>query len=304
MFIYDSMSFAGVEYMARNVNSKILPSLEKFNNYNCLLCENPEYLSGKDFILWLHNNLCDYSKYFPAFLQENSHRIKKIICVSEWHKNKFLSEIQADIDETKITYIYNAVDDIEYDLKRFKKNETIKIIQTTKAYRGLNILLHSLKNINKNIEVYIFNDLYTDLLNDKEKKYIQELVGNKKVYFFGQTPIKTVHKFISESHIFAYPASVEETFCIAQAEAMSAGCLSVTSNLGALKETSGGYSLTFDFDDNDFEKNVKNYSLLLNNAIDLIENQQWNPQDQCNFIKNNYSWNKIYQDWEKLHQEI
>jgi glycosyltransferase involved in cell wall biosynthesis len=303
MFKYNKSFFGGTEYLAQFVNNEVLPKLPKFKNYNCIVAPgNFEISSHKENILWIHNNLYEFDQEFILLIQKNHDLIKKFIFVSDWQKKEFLSMM--NIDKNKLFVINNFSEKIEYHSDKFKNINTVKLIHFSESYRGMDILLNSIPRIDHQIELKIFNDFYPDLLDPDKKIILNELVKNQQVMFYGKTPRKTLHKYISESHIFAYPAIFNETFCLAQTEAMSAGCMSVTSNFGALKEISGGFSKTVDFDKHDFEKNVESYSNLLNNSIQELKDGQWYPNIQVDFISKQYSKRKFFEDWEYFHDNF
>jgi len=85
---------------------------------------------------------------------------------------------------------------------------------------------------------------------------------------------------------------------------MACGCLIVTSNLGALKESMNGMNTYVDIDINNFnkEKYVNEYISKLNDVMNLNdEEKETIRQNNRNYIKENYTWNVICQ---KFEQEI
>lgn len=58
----------------------------------------------------------------------------------------------------------------------------------------------------------------------------------------GSVPQQELAGALAAAGLFAYPSSYPETFCIAAAEALAAGCQVVTSDLGALPEVCGPFA--------------------------------------------------------------
>ena len=306
-FDYNLEFFGGSEYLAKNFHKKVLPHYQKFYNYQCLMLPGPvpdfqnTINDPKEIILWLHNPLAQYHNSIlfnildPRFLK----KLKYVIVGSNWHKEVIKKEL--GIPENKIIIISPAIDAITKNKNKFKEVEKVKIIYTSSSDRGLEILCESLKYVNEDFELKIFSNIYPDLL--EENSIFSQSENDKRVMFFGKTPRNTVIKYVSESHIWAYPAIFLETFCLSLAEGISAECLSVYPNIGALKETSNGVGICYEYEDNK-ELHAKLFAKVLTDSIVKIKNKEFNPKNQAQIIEEKYNWKKFEEDWGKLHEEL
>lgn len=294
-FTYNEDKFGGTEYMARGFRDKILPHVPKFNNYLCLVIPgpipsfDPEFYKEDTLILWMHNPMDQLHDLVNVLLKDSrfSDRVKYIVAVSEYHKYRLLIDLP-NIPEEKFIVIPNAIDPIEFDPAKFSNVHKPKLIHASRSYRGFNILLQSLPLIEEDFELSVFNDFYPDIPNN-----LEEYTNDKRIIFYGDTPRRTVHRAMAESHIHAYPSSFAETSCLVQMEALSAGLLSVHTNVGALPDTSLGYGIMVDY----FSLSLETYAEELTKAIIKIKNGQHYPEQQIKDIKSIFSWERALANW-------
>ena len=137
----------------------------------------------------------------------------------------------------------------------------------------------------------------------EENNIFSQSSKDKRVVFFGQTPRNTVRKYFSESHIWAYPSIFLETFCLSLVEGISAECLSIYPNIGALKETSNGIGICYEYEDNK-DLHAKLFAKILTDSIIKIKNKEFNPKNQSQTIEKSYNWKKFEKDWERLYEKL
>lgn len=325
IFNYNKQYFGGTEWMAKNFQERVLPDCLKFFNYNTILlpcgsdfftdCVNIVY-SKKETLAWLHNPLDQFNPAIGYLISDPRvlNKIKFLVVVSEWLKNVIVK--QTGIDPKKVIVINNAVDSIKYNKDKFKNIDKVKIIHTASPDRAMRVLLESLQYIEEDFELNIFNEFVPDLPQQGMLKSLENF-NDDRVIFHGKTPRRTVQKSLEESHIYAYPATFEETFCISQAEALSAGCLCVYNNLGSLKDTSSGFGQMYEFDTvfrinpadqttinsrmQNENEHAKVFAKELSKAIKTIKDNKHNPDKQVEIINQKYSWDVFVQSWKKLH---
>lgn len=294
-FDYHTNVFGGTEYMGKGFESKILSSMPKLNNYLSIIIpgivpKEKDILNyNKDIILWMHNLPKQFNYNYLFHNIEIFKKIKYIIVLSEEHKRILLLDKKVNPD---IVYVIpNAIDEIIPQ----KKSNKIKIIHTSAASRGMNILINSLKYLNDDFIVEIYNDFYPDLNTD--------IIFDSRIKFFGKTPKLTVKDSLASAHIHAYPSIYFETFCLSQAEAMSAGLLCVTSDFGALPEISNNHTILYRHTYN-YEEHSKIFAKNLKIAIDKVKSNSWNPKNQIEYINSTYSWDNIKNKWLEFHKII
>ncbi len=73
------------------------------------------------------------------------------------------------------------------------------------------------------------------------KEHYKLLASHDKIHFYGNVPQNILFQHLKASMIFLYPNTFPETCCTSILEAMGARCNIITSDLGALRETSNNF---------------------------------------------------------------
>lgn len=300
-FRYNTHVYGGTEYMGRGFEEKILPILPKLQNYQCFMMPGPvKALSdmakdGRPILLWLHNTPIQFDSSTVYFMKHRIFRdlLSYIIVPSEFHKEETIKQI--DIHPSKIYVIPNAINDYVYNPQKFNKPDKVKLIHTSSPDRGLTVLFDAVKKIDVDFRLEIYNTYDPDLNELKLK--------DDRVFFYGRTPRATVKDATEQSHIFAYPSTYPETFCLSIAESMAAGLLPVYPDYGALMEVSDGYGMHYPFED-DEEKHATIFAEQLTKAIETIKSGSWNPEEQIKYINSEYSWERNKEYWLELHNKL
>ncbi len=304
--------YGGTEYMVDNFLQKIAPDMPKLNDYLCVVMPGQMHGSalednGVPIIIWLHNTLIQFNRDAIELFDNPifSSKLKYLVVVSEYHKQQTLK--QCNVDPEKVIVIQNAIDNIDYNKDKFSNVDKVKLIHASSADRGMEVLLRATQLIEQDFELNIYNDFYPER-SEVNPKYA-EIFDDPRINFYGKTPRKTVLKSFGESHIHAYPTIYEETSCLTQIEALTAGCLSVYSDIGVLEETSMGYGMMAkiaqdDLGAIDVEEYIVKYAKLLDDAITQVKNNKFDPQDQSEKVYDFYSWRKAKERWLALHNTL
>jgi glycosyltransferase involved in cell wall biosynthesis len=301
IFNYTEQQYGGTEYMAKTFKQKVLPHMPKLNNYNCLLIpgQTPNLkeleADNKEIILWLHNtfNQLDEKAVEQFFIPSLVNKIKYFVAPSKFHKKHIMEYLK--VDESKVVVIPNAIEPLVYNPDKFTKVNQVRLIHTSTSDRGTHILINSLSKIDRDFRLEIYNDFYPHLYPEYEP--------DPRIRFYGKTPKATVIEAVESSHIHAYPSTFQETFCISQAEAMSAGLLCVTSDSAALPEVSGGHTRIYPLESVD-AKHAEIYAKHLTQAIDDVTSGNWNPEEQIKYVNSTYSWERHKEHWLELHNKL
>jgi glycosyltransferase involved in cell wall biosynthesis len=300
-FKYNSGAFGGTEYMAKGFHKDIAPFVPKLKNYACIII--PGIAISKEemqnlnvpLIFWIHNNIAQFHPAVKDLFYDKiiSDKTAYIICVSEYHKQVLLSELPESYSN-KIVVITNAIDPIIPEPNKFNNVDKIKIIHASSPDRGMIQLLSSLAYIEEDFELNIYNNFYPEI----DQQLHPSLLNDARVNFYGKTPRKIVHKAFASSHIHAYLSTYPETSCLTQMEALSAGCLSVHTNLGALSETSMGYG-------DMVPAGIKpsEYAKHLSAAIKKVKSG-FDSGDQISTINTAFSWETAKQNWIKFSERL
>jgi glycosyltransferase involved in cell wall biosynthesis len=130
---------------------------------------------------------------------------------------------------------------------------------TSTPFRGLRLLLDAFPRIraavpDATLAVFSSLEVYRVDAAEDQHRYgalYQRCRATPGVAYLGGQPQTTLARLMSGMHLFAYPCIFPETSCISVVEAMAAGMQAVTSDLGALPETCGGYADLVPFGDGD-----------------------------------------------------
>ena len=308
IFNYDIEVFGGTESMAKKFHKSFKDKMPKLENYNCFIIPGmtPEPMeianNEKESIIWMHNLVNQFSEKHEEDFKNKKFldKIKFLITVSEYHRQHTIESL--DIDPEKVVVINNGIDPISFNHEKFNNPKKLKLIHTSSPDRGMEILLLSLKYIEEDFDLEIYNGFYPDLFPQDYEPF-KDAFNDPRVKFFGKTPKKTIVKALKDSHIFAYPTNFLDTFCLSQVEALSAGCMPVYSEMGSLIEVSNGYGMRYAYTE-DYEKHAMVFSVMLKEAMDKIKNGEWDPIEPSNYVNEKYSWDKIEKQWLDFHDKL
>lgn len=295
VFDYSKSHFGGTETMARGFIKNILPEMKNINNYTNIII--PGYvpnlktmgIDGSKYIFWIHNNISQFNSTVSMILSNSLIRkaTERIVAVSEYERQMLSKELDFDIN--KIVVIPNAIEPILPTPGKFENVDKVKIIHASSQDRGLRVLLNAVPLIAEDFELNVFNDFYPDIPHG----YNLDGVNDPRVNFYGKTPRKTVYKFFADAHIHAYPSTYPETSCLTQMEALSAGCYTVHTDLGALPETSLGHGVMIPF----HELTPERYAEELTKAIRLVKEKGYDYSKQVEDINNSFTWDIAKKNW-------
>ncbi|MCB0318123.1 MAG: glycosyltransferase family 4 protein [Bdellovibrionales bacterium] len=166
--------------------------------------------------------------------------IDQLLVVSNWHKQTFCDN--SGFPESKTFVLKNGIDPSRFEID--SKKHPKRLIYSSAPFRGLKLMPEIFEKIlskhpDAEFKVFSGETLYPlDSFSIKEYQLCKERLSKLKNCIVSE-PITQVElaKEMKAASILAYPNTFEETSCITAIEAMAAGCVPITSSLGALPET-------------------------------------------------------------------
>jgi glycosyltransferase involved in cell wall biosynthesis len=316
IFNYSQFAFGGTEAMGRGFHRDVSAYMQNLHLYQCFIMpgQMPRVVDiladPREIIVWMHTLLTQLDTGTEVIFKDKRilSKIKYIIAVSEWHRTQLIREFNIDAD--KVIVIYNALNPVPFNENKFNNVDKVKIINTSSPDRGLPILLKSLKYIKEDFELLIFNEVNPDdryagdITHDKRFADIYyNGTLDERVKFYGKTPRNTLLKHLGECHIFAYPSTYLETFCISMTEALSANCITLVSDRACLPEISSGFARIHKYDENE-EKHAYAFSQELKKAIADVKQNNINLGEQSKTINEKYSWKVFKNSWMDIKQNL
>jgi len=258
-------------------------------------------------ILWQKNS------YDQPNLQEffgNKERHKEYdwyVFNSHWNYEKF--RYFFDIPSDRSVVIKNGIDSFP-KRKVYKKGEPIKLIHHCTPWRGLNVLLRAMQEIddpNITLDVYSSTQVYGDAfkkVNDEQFKPLYEQAKQlPNVNYIGYETNEYIKANINKYDMFVYPSVFEETFCVSALEALAAGVHVITNNYGALYETCAEWPTYVNYTDN-YERMAIDTSWAIKMAAKYLHEDyiQDHLEEQQKFYKRFYNWDKKGFEWKSFLQ--
>jgi len=256
-------------------------------------------------ILWQKNS------YDQPNLQEffgNKERHKEYdwyVFNSNWNYEKF--RYFFDIPTERSVVIKNGIDSFP-QRKIYKKGEPIKLIHHCTPWRGLNVLLRAMQEINDpniTLDVYSSTQVYGDEFKKQNDDHYKPLYEQARqlpnVNYIGYETNEYIKANINKYDMFVYPSVFEETFCVSALEALAAGVHVVTNNYGALYETCAEWPVYINYTE-DFEQMAKGTAAAIKVAANYLHEDfiQDHLEQQQLFYKRFYNWNKKGMEWESF----
>jgi glycosyltransferase involved in cell wall biosynthesis len=190
-----------------------------------------------------------------------------------------------------------------------RKNKPPILVYTSTPFRGLNILLDVFPEVRKQVpevKLWIFSSMKVYQQDDKPFEYLYEKAKLMDgVSYLGSVSQTELAKKLSKVSIFAYPNIFPETSCIAVMEAMAAGLSIVTSNLGALPDTTAGFADLIDLGDSKQEYQKKFTKKILENLKEGFSAKKYEKlKKQADFANTFYNWDLRAKEWNNFLESL
>ena len=287
----------GTELMHQELLRRLPESyLEKYSIFNYL----PQADTTKKLVYW--NQLSYDQSAIQALKNENViDQIDQFVFVSHWQAEKFRQLF--NIPGYKTTVIKNAC--IAVEQRPTSKRDKIRLCYTSTPWRGLDVLLQAWEILQpQDCELHVFSStkIYgKDFAISSEGNY-QELYDKceslPNVVYRSSVSNEQLRAELPTFDILAYPNTFEETSCISVIEALSAGLRVVTSALGALPETTEGWSRMYPYL-MDKSKHAEVYANILGEEINKLKSGELDAhlELQKQVYAPRWSWNERIKEW-------
>ena len=197
-------------------------------------------------------------------------KFERLIFVSNWQMQNYIQFY--GIPWYKCTVMHNAIEPI---VEHEKDDDKVRLIYHTTPHRGLEILVPAFQELAKkhddvHLDVYSSFSIYG--WDDRDRPYepLFDIIRNHpQMTYHGAKPNEEVREALKRAHIFAYPSIWMETSCMALMEAMSANCVCVHPNLGALYETAANHTWQYQFQDNK-QDHLNTFFQILQGAVQAV----------------------------------
>jgi UDP-glucose:(glucosyl)LPS alpha-1,2-glucosyltransferase len=179
-------------------------------------------------------------------------RFHKIIFNSNWHLNDAIYKLGIPRND-KIDIIETPIETITH---KPKTKDKTRLIYLSTPQRGLDILVpvfEKLAETNPDIHLDVFSSFEIYGWPDMDKKYeplYKRVREHPQMTYHGFANREEITEALQNAHILAYPCIWKETACRVLMESMSAGLMCVHPNLGALCDTGGMLTLSYQYQDN------------------------------------------------------
>ncbi len=204
-------------------------------------------------ILWTQHR-CDQQSVQLLGQSSEQQSYDAFVFVSEWQRQEFLRQFSIDPDRSVVlrNAIAPAFQDLFPDAGSVEPHKATPPIlaYTSTPFRGLDLLLEAFPAIRAafpeaRLRVFSGMQVYRVAPDQEQAEYgalYQRCRETPGVEYLGSVAQPVLARELRAVRVFAYPNCFPETSCISVLEAMSAGCRIVTSDLGALRETSAGFA--------------------------------------------------------------
>jgi glycosyltransferase involved in cell wall biosynthesis len=241
-------------------------------------------------------------------LQQN---IDVIFCVSEWQRRVFIDRFLLPAHKMVATRNGFPADLLPEPTDHANRIWTSSAYSST-PFRGLDILLHLFSEMRlacPNLTLDVFSSMKVHGWTHEQDQLcfgpLYRAAEQSGVFWHGSVPQPTLLRHLSQTGLFLYPNTFDETSCIAAIEAQAAGCVVVTSARAALNETveNGRTGICIKGDPHGAEYQRE----FIMTAIRLLENPERMhlfSEAACKRARLTYSWRTIATEWTDILTQI
>jgi protein O-GlcNAc transferase len=190
----------------------------------------------------------------------------------------------------------------------FVRGDAPVLYYTSTPFRGLDALIAAMPAVRiavpgTRLRVFSSMQLYGIAPQDDQFSQLYDKCrATDGVEYVGPLPQQSLAAALATADVHAYPCTFPETACIAAMEAMAAGSMIVSTRLGALEETTAGFAFLMEAI-SDKSLLAGKYSAFLTQrlteAAERSSSLASRLDQQRQFARENYNWEKRAEEWER-----
>jgi glycosyltransferase involved in cell wall biosynthesis len=274
-------------------------------------------LAGADIplVLWNQHSY-DQPAVQPLLRGQEREAWDAIVFVSEWQRGHF--ERLFAVTRERSTVLRNAVAPPFVANKAptawYRSEKPPVFFYSSTPFRGLDLLLEAFRVVHAAVpaaRLRVFSSMSVYQVAGHEDPFtgLYELCrttpGVEYVGSLGQARLAVE---IAGAAALTYPSTFEETSCIAALEAMAIGATVLSTDIGALPETTAGFARTCSLQASK-EQLVQSYAELVIGWLEAVQQdpsaQDQRRAEQMQFVRDHYTWPKRAPEWAQfLHSLI
>ncbi len=234
-------------------NVKILTDADQLTNHKCDVFVSLRqwqvfhngFLPGKRNYLWCHDD-ADQSLVRPLedprLAKPIYDQLDGVFLLSHYQAQRWLASLNLPVKKLILTTNGIPMERFEPHPEKLAMRKPWAYYSST-PFRGLEILLMAWPYIQSAVpdaQLHICSSMGIYNPDNKEQEYAPMYEKAKQlpgVHYHGSVGQAELRNIAQHCRVLAYPCIFPETSCIAAMEAMAAGCVVVSSSLGALPET-------------------------------------------------------------------
>jgi glycosyltransferase involved in cell wall biosynthesis len=260
-------------------------------------------------IMWCQHDVDQHAVQNLTRAQEQA-AWNGFVMVTDWALDKYHNAF--NIPREKMSVKRNAIapmfENVADKPAFFQRGAAPELVYSSTPFRGLDVLLFAFPMIRAAIpdcRLKVFSSMGVYQMSGEQDDYqvLYELCRSiEGGEYMGSVPQTELASAFLDADIMAYPNTFPELACIAVMEAMASDCLVMTSNLGALPETTAGHGFLLDVEGNLLQF-ANAYARLV---IDTVNKANADPDGfeehlarQKAFANKTYTWKARAQEWEQ-----
>jgi glycosyltransferase involved in cell wall biosynthesis len=265
-------------------------------------------------VLWTQHS---YDQPAVTSLQQPEVRAAwdRVVCISAWQRDRYLEKFP--LDPNRLSILRNAIAPTfeqlftsPADLIQAKPAHPV-LAYTSTPFRGLNVLAAVFRPLHQEFpdaELQVYSSMKVYHVPQESDQFTglyercRSLPGGR---YFGSISQRDLAVALRGATILSYPNTFAETSCIAVMEAMAAGAHVVTTDLGALPETTlGRATLVPPMQNNDATAFGSQYYQVLRSVLATWRKDPANfaaaQFEQVREINASCTWSARAREWESV----